>query len=325
MTKSHIKLIMELIFIFILPLGIILASISCEKAMTYDENGNQLTEEKHIEYNNVILNEGTGKWINTYKINQLLDNNKEPFSNNYYSPTSGQSWWTIQTNKVFGYIKYNYALRYNYTTTFELKYTIGHYYYFNVNAQNDASNSTIRWRITGLYTNSTEQGIGHEFYVLNGTNDNEMILYCWGASNNNSSFLINKDTNDSTTAHLNINYMQMIDLTEMYGQGYEPTTTQEVKDLIGNNVYPKGTTELTTIDTTQKTAYAEQDLTIWGKLKNLIIDNLQLTDNIIVDIILSYTIIWFIMFIIWHFFYLFFDGLVHIFIDWGHREKEKVK
>ena len=57
---------------------------------------------------------------------------------------------------------------------------------------------------------------------------------------------------------------------------------------------------------------SETKNTIWGNIKQLLVENLELNDNILLDIVLCYTILWLIMWILWHVFYGFFELIWHL-------------
>lgn len=59
-------------------------------------------------------------------------------------------------------------------------------------------------------------------------------------------------------------------------------------------------------------SYVEtENINLFGKIENLICNTLQISNNIVLDILIVYTFLWFIMFIIWHLFYLTIDFLLH--------------
>lgn len=337
MNKRNIKLIMELIFIFILPLGIILASISCEKAMTYDENGNQLNEEKHIEYNNNFLRENDG-YLNDLEVYELLPNNTQPY--NDYTGWSCDYPGTIELSTENGeqcikpwITNYNYNNGNNgYLKTGILDYTLDHTYYFSIRYTTQLSSSTP--------TTS-------EYYtVMFPFNDYNLVLDNVGGSNittyeeiikattnrndvqkNLRIRYYNVNSTSSTKKYICIYDIQLVDLTIMFGLGNEPTSISDYHLYTNNEKFNyRQNGEIIKYISSQPISnnYVE-NTSIWSKIKELLIENLNLKDGNTINIILDYTALWFIMFIIWHLFYLFFDMLVHIFLDWGHKEKEKVK
>lgn len=238
MKEKHFKLIMELIFIFIIPLVILCINCNYQNTIAYDNNGNYQATEKHIEFTPPF----------TYTKSTTI-NTETWIENNSYS--------TLQLDDI---IKIYY----------DDMYDLGHNYYGII-----------------LLEDKYIEGLSYD-------DDTNYLFYYEDGINSNNYYQISSKTNEYIILTIEQDFIDRL--------GLEPDAFFKAKYYL-----KEGSTETITTNT------------IWGNLKDLIVDNLQIQDNQIVDIIITYTILWFIHFVIWHFFYLFFDGLVHLFIEWKKR------
>lgn len=259
---------MELIFIFIIPLGILLINCNYQNTIEYDNNGNYQSTEKHIEFTPPF--DYDNGYVNKIDNFNLL----ESFNNGYY--------WT-SNNVLFD--GYNQTTIKNTSEIFVYSNTTYYFYYYGpINPLYiyvwvvDSNDNILDNQIVYPNTTYTPLANGYlKFFLEFGSdliNPNDVKL-CFNIS----------------VSWANGNYVP-------FGQ---PLILYTNTDISGQN---------------------HINYTIWGQLKNLIVENLQLQDNFIIDIIISYTILWFTMFVIWHFFYWVFDGIVHLFIDWVDKGKK---
>lgn len=287
MKERHLKLIMELIFIFIIPLILMACTSEIKRNYEYDNLGNFETSELELSFDNSIIKYTNDKqYINYLDFNQDFD---------YRSINTFNESGLDLINNNDGSITITGTSSAVVAFPISSDLIIGHKYYI----QGATSVINIYDSNNPLYTTDTIAELVNGNYwgvrILSGYQINETI------------------------------YFQVVDLTKMFGVGNEPTTVQEYKDIMVNQFYDY--TESQIIQYESNSIISDNyriNYTLWGNIKSLIVDNLQLNDSILLDLIICYTILWFIMFIIWHMLYLFFDMLIHIGVDWGHREREKV-
>lgn len=237
MNKNNLKLIMELIFIFILPLLFICftSEIQVEREFTYDNQGNYETsaDTKKLSFDNSII-----KYTKTI--------NKNVTTITHYTD------WTTLNNETI-YIKYE-----DWDTT-------GTYIQNYIALLDGKDVYTIYINFLG------GESIPYLYYYGDGINEEyigEEITY------NNEIYYKFENVNSYSNDVWDFNY-GFYKLEETQG-------------------------ETITINT------------IWGNIKELLIENLDLNDNVLLDIVLCYTILWVIMFLIWHLLYGFLELLFHV-------------
>lgn len=258
MKTKHLKLIMELIFIFIIPLILICGTSTIEKTYVYDNSGNYQTSQTELSFDNSIIkySDGYKNIINDFNV---WNEDWEDGSYNIYGSKVPND-ETIRSKDKINVIPQQT-------------------YYFH---------SSTNFSIICLYYNDTfVDAIG---------------------LNNNSSYTIPSNVNQLAFA-----------LSGGYGNTYKNDTIINISVGWANGNYVPYGRPLILITDTDVSGQNNINYTAWGNIKNLLVNNLELNDSILLDLIICYTILWFLMFILWHFFYLFFDGLVHLFIDWKKR------
>lgn len=232
MNKKNLKLIMELIFIFILPLVFICftSEIQIEREFTYDNEGNYETSQdtKSLSFDNSII-----KYTKTESIQSLnlvtFPNSNTELTGDFYIKISD--------------IEDGY-------------YTL----YYNDLGKNIIQ---IQFRETQVRYYDEETPDENNYNILDTVTINGDNYYKFNWLNTQ------------------FNYYD-------YGE------------ILINNGYYQYTNQTTTKNT------------IWGNIKQLLIDNLDLNDNVLLDIVLCYMILWLIHWIIWHLFYGILELLWHV-------------
>lgn len=305
MREKNLKLIMELIFIFILPLLLLCfsSSITVNNNFTYDSNGNYVKElsSKKLMFDNSFIKFENG-YINKLNFNQLVN----------------------LENKIESNTDYDFKFENGLVRIIGLPKS---YYY--IGSQNIQVYENHKYLLTNYNCKVPIDSINeNSFIIFEGESiicsmeNYSTVNYNFGTS------IATEQANFEICLSPNIMYNiefypQIYDLTQMFGSGKEPNNIEEFSKYINVNEY-HNYTQSEIIEFVSDSIISENykiNYTIWGKIKNLLIDNLSINDSIILDIIICYTMLWFIMFVIWHFFYLFFDGLVHLFVDWKKRSE----
>lgn len=240
MNKKNLKLIMELIFIFILPLVFICftSEIQVERQYTYDNQGNyQISEDtKKLSFDNSIIKYEKQETINIEVLTSSTDLLNLDGTKTLYLKLSDL---TLSTNdNGINYQWFSYGLALSSSIQEFNNYRL---YIFK--------------GFTSTYFEPIVVEIDNEIYYS--YENVNLTLYEEEITNNNALYINNYFT-------------------------YE----QEEDEITVN--------------------------TIWGNIKQLLIDNLDLNDNVLLDIVLCYTILWLIMFLIWHLFYGLFELLWHV-------------
>lgn len=242
MKSKNIRLIMELIFIFIIPLLICCLCINVKDTYVYDITGNYNSSSKQIEFNSPFnLNVNTIETIsnNNFTYNEQLD--EEPFSYLMQYPN--------------GYIDINF------TSMF-------------------IDNTNISFNYYSIADESIYDGDFNYEFVLD-------FDYCYFYYTGNFYSIL-----------VNVSYFYNY-LTDELGIIINDT------DFITTNLYNLNIVDFNVIT-------ENEDLSIYGKIKSLIVNYLQVNDSVLIDFIITYTILWVLMFIIWHLFYRVFDAVAHL-------------
>jgi len=280
MNRKVIKYILELFYIFIIPLLFIVATseIDISKEYIYDNDGNfdVSAETKKLTFNNSII-----KY--TY----------DPLYTNYLNFNQLANWkYTINTDDSVPMVLYidNSGSRKN------------HKFYIKSNF-NDiqiwGSDDQFQEYWSGLPTT-------RDFYTT--TNAISTLPY-------NNMFIRNYPTNNYLTNYGEIElYIEVFDLTQIYGIGYEPSTIQEFEETFNNNYYNQTQSQIIVIqDNNIISSNYVVNYTIWGNIKSSFVSGLDLnSDSLVLDIVFCYIILWFVMFLSWHIIYLLFDKLFHL-------------
>lgn len=269
---KKIKMWIELLFIFLLPLIFMSLSVKIETTKEYDENNNEISKLNNFTWEypyNDFKNEK--HYINYLKYNQQVNNI------NFSITTSALEIRGVNLVTNHKYLCYSD--------------------YSRVSNGNVIDYQTfLRYRGTTIFYAFND----NNYYIYQPLNDG--ILYLGAQTYNNFA--------GEVTGHFNV-----IDLTLMFGNGYEPTIT-EFQNYNIINLPTEYIQEQEVIYYTENTNISENwkyNYSVWGTIYNdIIIKNLYLTDNITTRFILTYTITWFIMFILWHTIYVPFDWLIHL-------------
>lgn len=284
MNKKNLKLIMELIFIFIFPIAFMLISVKSEVVNTYDENGNLLTTEKIFDFSeDTILRDYND---NLQYINYLNYNNNYNILNNNniaYDPIN----FTINVK--------NLSPNYNFNNDDYLLLSFNqsvrnHYFYIKIISSNSSFYLKSYYNDAVYYVNNS--------YVIN-----------------NISPIIALGYNNAMLVGIYDLKILCIDLTIMFGSGYEPTKSDF--EVIMNDFYY----DYSIVDSIELIYYSndiissdyEYNYTWYSKLFNELYDDLQINNNIVLKLITTYIILWVIMFLVWHLLYRFIDFMVHLF------------
>lgn len=284
MSKKVIKYFFELVFIFIIPLLILVINCNYENTIEYDNNGNFQSTEKHIEFTAPFTYIKEPTYINYLDFNQLVTSPINSTTNNGL---------TI-TNNSDG------SITIDGTSTAEIDQLV---------ISSGSIQTYVNHKYLIIINNTLPAGCGlgvTGFYLLNGRTN-----FIWQGANWGYAGVALYIPINTTFSNL-ILYPQIVDLTQLSGSGYELTTLQ-YSIYFPNSYYEYTLSNNVRIDSDE--ILSEDHIlnyTVWGRLKNSLINNLELQDNFVIDFIISYTILWFIMFIIWHIIYLLFDKLFHI-------------
>ena len=255
MTKKNLKFLMEMIFIFILPLLFILPCIKIKDNFVYDNEGNYQVSEKIIEFDNSVINY------------TKLDYFKPSISSNdsiYQSGSRTKIWQELNFNNNGGYY-----------TLSQLPLTI------HTSGKRLYNGNFLNWYNVYIYINYNSE------------------LEEWSFSSNFNSVVETMDYGISLRDNeFTINYLNY----EIDASGNIIPLPEEVSNKV-----------LSINKDLQKSVN-----NLFGNIKDIILSNLGLQDNILIDIVVYYTFLWFIMFIIWHLFYLLLDLLLHF---WRKEDK----
>jgi len=280
MKEKNIKLIMEMIFIFILPLMFILPAIKITDNYIYDNNGNYASSDKSISYDSIGYND---YYKNYLDFNQLINitNSTGSISGIDYSISNGiinaTGTATADDTIVFGYFQLplgdKYFINYNIVSVNGI-YRVG-----------DFNNG---FSISTDYTGA--------FYVIDSGVTLALQFY------SGQSFNI-------------IYFYNIFNLTQMFGSGYEPSTIEELSNYIDLSVY-HNYTESDEIIFASDEPIAKSNILVKSVVANLkeLISNVLLIDNnnVVFNLVVDYCGLWLIMFVVWHLLYAILDFIVHL-------------
>lgn len=293
MVKEKIKLIMELIFIFIIPLILLTISIDFKTVKTYDTNNNELTKEKTLKYDNLILNE----YLNP-KYSNYLDYNQQ---------------MTIMNSGIDYYAPYGTLINGTYKSTnsnnicgieFLHNFISGHKYYICIEIDTSINSDYLLYitdSCLDLANGTFNNGINIIDNIFTSSNQNKLVIH------------LDRTTIASINQEWTFNKYYLIDLTQMFGSGYEPINKNEIELIINKEPQEYITSKIITIKSNNIISENNSiNYTPIGVVKNVLTDALNINNTITINIIYDYTILWIIMFILWHIIYGLFELIFHV-------------
>lgn len=275
MKEKNIKLIMELIFIFILPLLFILPNVSINNNYVYDNDGNFETSSKELTYDSIVYNE---YYKNYLDFNQLLNSDVPKViveNENFYS------WCSVVIDHIYLAIVQNNC-------------TNGYIQFW------ESQTNTGVWSIDSNNLNKGQLAYNDVNYKFLTITDYDYLS-------------IRSSVNSGVGG--SIWQPELFDLTQMFGSGYEPNTIDELSNYIDLSIYYNFTESDIIEYNTDSIISSNYNLvkSPFIYIKDLISGFLNIDkNNISFNIVIDYTSIWFLMFVLWHFVYCLFDFIIHL-------------
>lgn len=275
MKEKVLKYIIELVFIFIIPLALLATCFKQEKV--YDENNNEV--EKYISYDNGIFREYNDnlEYINILNYNQYFSSYDSSF--NVIIDSVDNNIRNVRYVNNSGYLG----------CSFNPNYT-DHYYiiYFTI------SNLVGELKLNYFYNNSFH-------YILNITSNGNYILKFQSHGNG----LLGIYKADSSEATFTISNFGYTDIDLMFGDSSIITTNifksiinvEEYHEYVDSEIINYYSNDLLS------TNY-EINYTWYYRIFNQLFDTLQINNNYILQIIITYTLLLLVMWFIWHILYL---------------------
>lgn len=290
---KKVKLIVELAFIFLLPLLFIALTCSIKTVKEYDENNNEINKESYIESSYPFSDfKNDNHYINTLNFNNniVVNNNlvnqglTPSIDDNDIITLSGIS-NTTYSNITQGYLP-----------------IVNHKYYIKMISIANPNNISFYWSFFNAGYNSIgSQNIGNSWIIE--------PYYVSNSYTGIQGFTANTDFN-------NVKFKVLCcDLTLMFGAGFEPSLVD--CDIIFNNldidIYSYTVSEeVVYYSDIQLSSDFIYNYSPWGSFIHLVIDYLYLADTPLLRILLMYFIMFMIMFLLWHVVYLPIDWIVHL-------------
>lgn len=285
MNIKRLKYIMEMIFIFILPILFILPCIKVEDNYIYDNEGNYNSSSKEIVFNSPF----------DLSVNTIEEE-------------------TFLTSSYLASIDSTYEVSYNSQYDW-LELTDGDDFLFYPNG------GTIWFLEEDTGDNWENQTYSFYVYIENSsTGVFNCTLHYGGNFGNDRVDVIPEDEYDAEmfTIYNNNGYnANMISISQVLlfleGQRYYECIPN-INFIHFDDLCYRVVNRYTNVNVITE----NEDLTIYGKIKSLFVNYLQINDSILLDFVMTYTILWIIMFIIWHLIYLLLDFLLHF---WRKEDK----
>lgn len=297
----------ELIFIFGIPLLLLILCMQFKTINTYDENNNIITSEKILDIKELDFISTQEK---TYKSISYINNEKiinDIINENYYKVALNQ----------YIFNKYLFNLSYMYTEDLDYE----EYFYI------DDDMPLIWFDLKRKVNNNIYNVANFELRIgMSDKNDNlgdenweELIkqnknfkLYIYDENYTwNIEYGINETYWLDNNGKIIINIEKLIN--EIKAKTGERLEELFIDNVIITNLYSNNTMESDCLFTNTEIETKTINENAISKVLNIMYDSLGINNNIIIQLIIIYTLLWIIMFIIWHIFYLPFNKLLHMF------------